>query len=90
MCILSLYIVEDSVTRKTQGYQKHPRINALAITLEHAKSRVRAGVEHPFRIIKCQFDFVKTRYRGLKKNHDKFLTLFALANIVRMGQLPRA
>ncbi len=31
-------------------------------------SSVRAKVEHPFRIIKCQFGYRKTRYRGLKKN----------------------
>jgi hypothetical protein len=29
---------------------------------------VRARVEHPFRIIKRQFDHIKTRYRGLAKN----------------------
>ena len=31
-------------------------------------SSVRARVEHIFRIIKCQFGFRKTRYRGLEKN----------------------
>lgn len=36
--------------------------------IEHAKTSNRAQVEHPFRIIKRQFGFLKTRYRGLKKN----------------------
>jgi IS5 family transposase len=34
------------------------------------KSRVRAKVEHPFRILKRVFGFVKVRFRGLKKNHN--------------------
>ena len=29
---------------------------------------VRARVEHPFRVIKRQFGYLKTRYRGLAKN----------------------
>jgi hypothetical protein len=32
-------------------------------------SAIRAVVEHPFRVIKRQFGFVKVRYRGLKKEH---------------------
>jgi IS5 family transposase len=31
------------------------------------KASIRAGVEHPFRIIKRQFGFVKARYKGLLK-----------------------
>ena len=42
---------------------------------------VRARVEHPFRVIKCQFGHVKTRYRGLAKNRAQLFTLFALANL---------
>lgn len=44
-------------------------------------SAVRAIVEHPFRVIKRQFGFVKVRYRGLKKNTGQIVTLFALANL---------
>ncbi|MBA4503295.1 transposase, partial [Marinobacterium marinum] len=51
---------------------------------------IRAKVEHPFRIIKCQFGFVKARYRGLKKNDSKLAMLFALANVVRVDQMLRA
>jgi transposase, IS5 family len=54
------------------------------------KASVRAKVEHPFRIIKCQFGFVKARYRGLMKNDSKLAMLFALANIVRVSQLAQA
>ena len=36
--------------------------------LEHVKARIRAKVEHPFRVIKRQFGHVEARYRGLAKN----------------------
>ena len=49
--------------------------------LEKAKASVRAFVEHPFRVLKCQFGYRKTRYRGLKKNTAQLHTLFALANL---------
>jgi IS5 family transposase len=38
-------------------------------------------VEHPFRILKRVFGFVKVRFRGLKKNHDHLCVSFALANL---------
>jgi transposase, IS5 family len=45
------------------------------------KSRVRARVEWPFRILKRVFGFVKVRYRGLKKNHEWLCAAFALVNL---------
>ena len=42
---------------------------------------VRAIVEHPFRVVKRQFGFVKVRYRGLAKNTGQIVTLFALTNL---------
>jgi IS5 family transposase len=36
---------------------------------------VKVRVELPFRIIKCQFGNVKTRYRGLAKNRAQLFTL---------------
>ena len=48
---------------------------------EKFKAGVRAKVEHPFRVIKRQFGFVKVRYRGLKKNNLQIKTLFALSNL---------
>ncbi len=53
------------VMRKaTKGGVLHPldeRANRII-------AKVRAKVEHPFRVIKRQFGHVKTRYRGLAKN----------------------
>jgi len=45
------------------------------------QSSVRARVEHIFRVIKRQFGFDKTRYRGLAKNASQVNMLMALANI---------
>ena len=45
------------------------------------KSRVRARVEWPFRILKRVFKYTKVRYRGLKKNHEWLLAAFALVNL---------
>ena len=38
-------------------------------------------VEHPFRVIKCQFGHRKVRYRGLAKNTSQLLVMFALSNL---------
>ena len=48
---------------------------------EKFKAGIRAKVEHPFRVIKRQFGYLKTRYRGLKKNAAQIATLFALSNL---------
>ena len=45
------------------------------------KSIKRARVEHPFRVIKCQFGHRHTRYRGLAKNTEQLRVLCALANV---------
>ncbi len=49
--------------------------------VEKSKAGIRAKVEHPFRIIKCQFGFTKARYQGLMKNGSQLNLLFALANL---------
>lgn len=75
---------------KVRALKKHPRINKDKIRAEYLKASIRAKVEHPFRIIKCQFGFVKARYRGLQKNDNQLAMLFTLANIVRVDQMLRA
>jgi IS5 family transposase len=42
---------------------------------------VKAGVEHPFHIVKNLFRHKKLRYRGLAKNTAQLHTLFALASL---------
>lgn len=38
-------------------------------------------MEHPFRVLKCQFGYLKARYRGPVKNMAQIETLFALTNL---------
>jgi IS5 family transposase len=66
--------------------KKTPR-GALRDKIEKLKASVRAKVEHPFRVIKRQFGHTKVRYRGLAKNTQQLITLFALSNLwmVRMA-----
>ena len=57
--------------------------------IEHRKSSVRCMVEHPFLIVKRQFRFNKTVYRGIRKNLNRLYMLFASANMlmcVRAGR----
>ena len=49
--------------------------------IETAKAHIRSRVEHPFRVIKQQFGFQKTRLRGLAKNRCKITVLAALTNL---------
>ena len=45
----------------------------------------RVKVEHAFRIIKCQFGYRKTAYRGLKKNENRLYAMFACANLYSLA-----
>ena len=47
---------------------------------ESRKAGVRAKVEHPFLVVKRDFGFTKTRYRGIAKNLNHLQMLFASAN----------
>jgi IS5 family transposase len=58
-----------------QGIEKRPDRQA-----EKLKAGIRAKVEHPFRVLKRQFGFVKVRYCGLKKNTAQRFTLLALSS----------
>ncbi|MFB2908148.1 transposase, partial [Aeromonas jandaei] len=75
---------------KLKELKKHPRKNKAVIAFERLKSSIRAKVEHPFRIIKCQFGFVKARFKGLRKNDNQLAMLFTLANLFRVDQMIRA
>ena len=66
---------------KRKKLNKDNQADALLDQAEKLKSGIRAKVEHPFRVVKRQFGFVKVRYRGLKKNTAQIITLFALSNL---------
>jgi len=57
------------------------RLDAILDQIERLKAGIRAKVEHPFRVLKQQFGYTKTRYRGLLKNTAQITTLFALGNL---------
>jgi IS5 family transposase len=66
---------------KRAALDKSKPLGAMINEVERIKASIRAKVEHPFRVIKRQFGFVKVRYRGLKKNTAQLTTLFALSNL---------
>ena len=66
---------------KRKVLNKENEADAMIDKAEKLKAGIRAKVEHPFRVIKRQFGFVKVRYRGLKKNTAQLFTLFALSNL---------
>jgi IS5 family transposase len=60
------------------------RASALSdaeVAKNRTKSRVRAYVEHPFRILKCVFGFRQVCYRGIAKNLNRLQVSFALVNL---------
>jgi IS5 family transposase len=84
-------IVKDKAKRKVKWYvaEKRGKVEAiedaqlkgLVKAVETAKAKIRARVEHPFRVIKRQFGYVKVRFKGLAKNTAQIVTLFALSNL---------
>ena len=49
--------------------------------LNRLLAALRSAVEHPFRVLKRQFGYVKVRYRGLFKNAQYVFSRFALVNL---------
>jgi transposase, IS5 family len=66
---------------KRRALKKDTPMGAILDKLEQIKARIRAKVEHPFRVIKRQFGYNKVRYRGLAKNAAQLYTLFMLSNL---------
>jgi IS5 family transposase len=71
---------------KRRPLDKNPPWGNLLDKAEQMKASVRAKVEHPFRVIKCQFGFTKVRHKGFAKDTAQLVTLFALSNL-RMARL---
>ena len=66
---------------KRRALDKDSPMGAVLEKLEKLKAAVRAKVEHPFQVIKCQWGYRKTRYMGLFKNTVQITMLFALSNL---------
>lgn len=71
---------------KRRAIAKDSPMGAIIAKLEKLKASVRAKVEHPFQLIKCQWGYRKTRYRGLAKNTMQLITLFTLSNLWKVRQ----
>ncbi len=56
-------------------------LDPIDVDINRIIAMVRARVEHPFRVLKRQFGYLKTRYQGLAKNRAQLFTLFALGNL---------
>ena len=70
--------VRPSSVKMTKGYRGIRRDE----NIENRKSSTRCKVEHPFLIVKRQFGYCKTVYKGLAKNMNRFNVLFAGANLL--------
>ena len=57
--------------------------------IENRKSSVRCKAEHPFRFVKMQCGFRKTVYRGIEKNLNRLLVLFATSNLYALARAGR-
>lgn len=66
-----------------RGTRNHP-LSSSQRKRNRKFSSVRSKVEHPFGVVKCQWKFVKVRYRGLAKNTMQLFALFSLANLFRV------
>ena len=66
---------------KCKALKKSKTVDALIDKLDKIKASIRAKVVHPFRVMKFQFGYYKTRLRGLIKNTVQLKTLFALSNL---------
>ena len=86
----SAYVGQTQVIRRhapyAQDFTHHKGAGGRILSAREreqnrTKSKVRAKVEHPFRVIKCSFGFVKVRYRGLLKNAHRLFVTCALTNL---------
>ena len=87
---------EDAITHNSQGKRIRYKINRRPSQRkknavrsqgqikrrEREKSSVRAKIEHVFWVVKGQFGYRKTRYKGRRKQEAKLHLTFALANLV--------
>ena len=71
----------DFFTLELRKAQKGCDLPPIDARINRIIAMVRARVEHPFRVIKRQFGYMKTRNRGLAKNRAQLFTLFALGNL---------
>jgi|GEM_PF-873547 len=71
-----------------------PKVSDNAIDwerfIDHRKASIRCKVEHVFRIMKRQFGYSKTAYRGLQKNANRLYALFLSSNLYMLARAGRS
>jgi IS5 family transposase len=61
--------------------KKHAGFRVRAILYESEQNLWSTNLITAFQVLKCQFGYLKARYRGLAKNTAQIETQFALANL---------
>jgi len=84
-----LSVIDYCINRRPSSLPKIEHAIDWERYIERRKSSVRSKVEHVFRIIKCQFGYRKTAYRGLRKNENRLYALFACANLYMLAMAGR-
>jgi IS5 family transposase len=74
--------IRYKITRRpSQSKNNSVRSKGQIRRREREKSSIRAKVEHVFGVVKTQFGFHRTRYKGRRKQIAKLHMMFALANL---------
>lgn len=84
---------EDQAKLSTEGKvggvmrkeSKGARLHSISEDFNWIIVMVRAKVEQPSHLVKRQFDYANTRYRGMPKNRKLLFALFALCNVHLMA-----
>jgi IS5 family transposase len=63
-----------------RAYRNRPLSNEQKMQ-NSITAKIRAKVEHPFRVVKVVFGHTKLKYKGLFKNAVQYTVLFALSNL---------
>lgn len=79
--IMDAAIIAAPSSTKNEDGKRARALSDDEVKKNRTKSRVRAHVEHPFRILKCIFGFRKVCYRGIAKNLNRLHVSFALVNL---------
>jgi IS5 family transposase len=66
---------------KRRKLDKSKQLDRSYEKIERLKAGVSTKVELPFRVLKCQFGYLKARYRGLPKNMAQIEIQFAPVNL---------
>jgi IS5 family transposase len=80
----TLFAIDYRINARPGVYRKLPEGYARDFEkqLERRKSTVRAKVEYPFLLLKRQFGYRKTVYRGIVKNLQRLFMLFCSSNLL--------